>query len=173
MCRTNMCWGVENHKDFIITCMNRSNRRHWPQGREFVMRVWRLLRCSGYLSRVMQPEGSVLFAHETYPEQVAPELYPMLLCFPKYSVPSRHSDRRHIYVHSISSCILRSPHLLSQIVHFSKFYSFLRPLDSCPVQLLSSALFSRTASASVSCLGCKTMFHTHSGQVKLIVTTQC
>ena len=44
---------------------------------------------------------------------------------PKYSVSSKHSDRGHRYVHSISSCVLRSPLLHNRIVHFSVFYLFL------------------------------------------------
>jgi hypothetical protein len=58
------------------------------------------------------------------------------------SFSSRHSGRRHIYAHSISSCVLRSPPLHNRIVHFSMFYHFRRPFESCHfVQLLSSALF--------------------------------
>jgi hypothetical protein len=93
---------ADNHKEFNILCMNRSNRRHWPQGRECVMRVWRLLRCSGYLSRIMQPEGSVLFAHEAYPEQVAPELYHLLLCFPSIPFPlGIPTDAIYTYIASL------------------------------------------------------------------------
>jgi len=50
----------------------------------------------------MKPEGSVLFSHEPYPEQLTPELYHLLLCFPSILFPlGIPTDAIYTYIPSL------------------------------------------------------------------------